>query len=169
MGKDILKYDEMVETALRGVVREALSRAAQHGLPGNHHFYVTFKTKAVGVAVPDYLREKYPDDMTVVIEHQFWDLTVGEDNFSVTLSFKNRPERLTIPLAAITAFADPSVKWGLQFQEGAKPGEVSSKAKLPVAKAPALAAKDNTPASKPPSRDEKKAGEVVALDAFRKK
>lgn len=169
MGKDILKYDEMVETALRGVVREALSRAARHGLPGNHHFYVTFKTKAVGVEVPDYLREKYPDDMTVVIEHQFWDLTVGEDTFSVTLSFKNRPERLTIPLAAITAFADPSVKWGLQFQESAKPSEATSKAKPPAAKPPALAATDDPPASKPPSSDEKKAGEVVALDAFRKK
>ncbi len=163
MGKDILKYDEMVETALRGVVREALSRAAEHGLPGNHHFYVTFKTQAVGVEVPDYLREKYPDDMTVVIEHQFWDLTVGEDTFSVTLSFKNRPERLTIPLGAITAFADPSVKWGLQFQETAKPGD-ASKPRLP-AKPPALPAAE----SKPAASEEKKPGEVVALDAFRKK
>jgi hypothetical protein len=165
MGKDILKYDEMVETALRGVVREALSRAAEHGLPGNHHFYVTFKTQAVGVEVPDYLREKYPDDMTVVIEHQFWDLTVGEDTFSVTLSFKNRPERLTIPLGAITAFADPSVKWGLQFQETAKPTEMGGKSRLPTAKAPALPAAE----SKPPPAEEKKPGEVVALDAFRKK
>jgi hypothetical protein len=168
MGKDILKYDEMVETALRGVVREALSRAAQHGLPGSHHFYVTFKTQAPGVEVPDYLREKYPDDMTVVIEHQFWDLTVAEDSFSVTLSFKNRPERLTIPLAAVTAFADPSVKWGLQFQESAVPSEASGKPRTPAAKPPALATTE-TPSSKPAPRDEKKAGEVVALDAFRKK
>jgi uncharacterized protein len=164
MGKDILKYDEMVETALRGVVREALSRAAEHGLPGNHHFYVTFKTQAAGVEVPDYLREKYPDDMTVVIEHQFWDLTVGEENFSVTLSFKNRPERLTIPLAAITAFADPSVKWGLQFQESAKPFDSAGKPRLPAAKPPAITAKEA-----PAAGDDKKAGEVVALDAFRKK
>jgi hypothetical protein len=171
MGKDILKYDEMVETALRGVVREALSRTAQHGLPGNHHFYVTFKTRAVGVEVPDYLREKYPDDMTVVIEHQFWDLTVGEESFSVTLSFKNRPERLTIPLRAITAFADPSVKWGLQFQdqESAKLGEAAGKLGVPAAKPPALAAADTPPAGKPRAGEEKKAGEVVALDAFRKK
>jgi hypothetical protein len=157
----------MVETALRGVVREALSRAAKHGLPGAHHFYITFRTTAPGVALPDYLHAKYPAEMTVVLEHQFWDLEVGADSMSVTLSFQNRPERLTIPLAAITAFADPSVKFGLQFQDSAaEPGaEAPAEAPPPAKPAPGLAAVP-APAE---AKDEKKAGEVVALDKFRKK
>ncbi len=107
----------MVEAALRGVVREALARAAAKGLPGAHHFYITFRTRFPGVALPDYLGQQYPDEMTVVLEHQFWDLDVSEACFSVTLSFQNKPERLVIPFDAITAFADPAVKFGLQFQE----------------------------------------------------
>jgi hypothetical protein len=167
MSKDLFRYDRMVETALRGVVREALSRAAKHGLPGAHHFYITFRTTAPGVALPDYLRAKYPAEMTVVLEHQFWDLEVGADSMSVTLSFQNRPERLTIPLAAITAFADPSVKFGLQFQDSAaEPGaEAPAEAPPPAKPAPGLAAVP-APAE---AKDEKKAGEVVALDKFRKK
>ncbi len=117
MTKDGLRYDKMVERALRGVVREAISFAIADGLPGGHHFYITFKTGAPGVAIAEQLRAKYPDEMTIVIEHQFWELTVTPDEFAVTLSFNSRPERLTIPFAAITAFADPSVKFGLQFQE----------------------------------------------------
>src|SRR5919199_5718575 len=156
MSKDLFRYDRMVETALRGVVREALSRAAKHGLTGAHHFYVPFRTTAPGVALPDYLRAKYPAEMTVVLEHQFWDLEVGADSMSVTLSFQNRPERLTIPLPAITAFADPSVKFGLQFQdESVEPGTGAT----PAAPPPSLAA---VPAPAEPN-EEKKAGEVVAL------
>jgi hypothetical protein len=117
MTKDGLRYDRMVERALRGVVREAISFAVADGLPGAHHFYITFKTAAPGVDIGDILRARYPDEMTIVIEHQFWELTVTDEAFAVTLSFNNRPERLTIPFAAITAFADPSVKFGLQFQE----------------------------------------------------
>jgi hypothetical protein len=117
MTKDGLRYDRMVERALRGVVREAISFAVADGLPGAHHFYITFKTAAPGVDIGDMLRTRYPDEMTIVIEHQFWELTVSDEAFAVTLSFNNRPERLTIPFAAITAFADPSVKFGLQFQE----------------------------------------------------
>ncbi|HEV8026150.1 MAG TPA: ClpXP protease specificity-enhancing factor SspB, partial [Stellaceae bacterium] len=93
----------MVEAALRGVVREALARTAVNGLPGAHHFYITFRTRFPGLALPDYLAAQYPEEMTVVIEHQFWDLEVTEERFSVTLSFQNRPERLTIPFDAITA------------------------------------------------------------------
>src|SRR5579883_1599997 len=143
----------MVESALRGVVREALARAASSGLPGAHHFYITFRTRFPGLAIPDYLSQQYPDEMTVVLEHQFWDLEVSEQCFSVTLSFQNKPERLTIPFDAITAFADPAVKFGLQFQ--AAPGDE-----------PAAAA-DAAPAEVKEKAD--KAGEVVALDAFRKK
>ena len=143
--KDLLRYDKMVEAALRGVVREALARAATNGLPGAHHFYITFRTRFPGLDLPDDLARQYPEEMTIVLEHQFWELEVGEQSFSVTLSFQNRPERLTIPFEAITAFADPAVKFGLQFQP---------------------AAADSVPAE-PEKTD--KPGEVVALDAFRKK
>ena len=153
--KDLLRYDKMVESALRGVVREALARTASSGLPGAHHFYITFRTRFSGLAIPDYLSQQYPDEMTVVLEHQFWDLEVSEQCFSVTLSFQNKPERLTIPFDAITAFADPAVKFGLQFQP--MPCE---NVDLP-AHAPAPAAKAAEKADK--------AADVVALDAFRKK
>jgi uncharacterized protein len=152
--KDLLRYDKMVESALRGVVREALARTASSGLPGAHHFYITFRTRFPGLCLPDYLSQQYPDEMTVVLEHQFWDLDVTELCFSVTLSFQNKPERLTIPFDAITAFADPAVKFGLQFQP--VPCE---NVDLPAAAAPA---------PKPVEKVEKPA-EVVALDAFRKK
>ena len=130
MTKDGLRYDKMVERALRGVVHEAIAAAVADGLPGAHHFYITFKTGAPGVVIGEQLRTKYPDEMTIVIEHQFWELTVTPDSFAVTLSFNNRPERLTIPFAAITAFADPSVKFGLQFQE--TPSETAPQAGPPA-------------------------------------
>jgi hypothetical protein len=152
--KDLLRYDKMVESALRGVVREALARTAAKGLPGAHHFYITFRTGFPGLTLPDYLARQYPQEMTVVLEHQFWDLDVAEDRFSVTLSFQNKPERLVIPFEAITAFADPAVKFGLQFQQGAAEGEIESAEPVPPAAAEAKA---------------EKPGEVVALDAFRKK
>ncbi len=140
----------MVEAALRGVVREALARAAANGLPGAHHFYITFRTRFPGLRLPDDLARQYPDEMTIVLEHQFWELEVNEHCFSVMLSFQNRPEHLTIPFEAITAFADPAVKFGLQFQPTAEAPEAA-------AAAPAAPAKAD------------KAGEVVALDTFRKK
>jgi hypothetical protein len=176
MAKDILRYDKMVEAALRGVVREALVHTAKHGLPGAHHFYITFRTRAPGVAVPDYLLAKYPEEMTIVLEHQFWDLEVTDDGFGVTLSFHNRPEHLVVPFAAVSAFADPSVKFGLQFQE--VPGEAA----VPKGEAPGGAvalrnAGPPVPVEKPAEAKpeigekaaEKKPGEVVTLDSFRKK
>jgi len=143
----------MVEAALRGVVREVLARAAASGLPGAHHFYITFRTAHPGTALPDDLRKQYPDEMTVVLEHQFWDLEVEEEKFSVTLSFKNRPERLTVPFAAVSAFADPSVKFGLQFTTGAEAEAETESAKPDAPEQPAAP----------------KEGEVITLDAFRKK
>ncbi|MGH7249045.1 MAG: SspB family protein, partial [Pseudomonadota bacterium] len=107
----------MVEAALRGVVREALARAAANGLPGAHHFYITFKAGFDGVEMPASLRTQHPDEMTIVLEHQFWDLDVEEERFGVTLSFAGKPERLVIPFEAILSFADPAVKFGLQFQQ----------------------------------------------------
>jgi hypothetical protein len=160
--KDLFRYDKMVERALRGVVREALARTAASGLPGTHHFYITFQTRHPGTKIPESLSSQYPEDMTIVLEHQFWALEIEEDHFAVTLSFQSRPERLVIPFEAITAFTDPSCKFGLQFQAneggvGATAGETSTK--------PAKAeAKKEPVADKGP-----KTGEVVALDAFRKK
>ncbi len=159
--KDLFRYDKMVERALRGVVREALARAAASGLPGTHHFYITFQTKHPGTKIPESLASQYPEDMTIVLEHQFWDLEVDEDRFAVTLSFQSRPERLVVPFEAITAFTDPSCKFGLQFQANedgaAAPGDTPATPAKPEAKKEAAA--DKTA----------KTGEVVALDAFRKK
>lgn len=115
MGEEGLRYDAMVEQALRSVVRRALTYAAERGLPGDHHFYVSFRTNDPGVDIPAQLRSRYPNEMTIVLQHQFWGLDVGEEAFGVTLSFSDVPERLTIPFSAISAFADPSVRFGLQF------------------------------------------------------
>src|SRR6266403_5123202 len=125
MAQDLFDYPKMVETALRGVMREALARTAREGLPGEHHFYVTFRTHAPGVAIPSHLLGKFPDEMTIVLQHQFRALEVGEEAFSVNLSFQSRSERLRIPFAAVTTFADPSVNFGLQFEVPvAPPAEV---------------------------------------------
>src|SRR3954471_3401316 len=115
MPQDLFQYDKMVERALRGVVRDALQRAAEEGLRGAHHFYIGFSTEMPGVAVPDYLRGKYPGEMTIVLQHQYWDLEVGQESFSVTLSFQKQLERLTVPFAAVRSFADPSVNFALEF------------------------------------------------------
>jgi uncharacterized protein len=156
MAQDLLDYDKLVETALRGVAREALRRAARDGLPGTHHFYLGFRTGAAGVALPGYLAAKFPDEMTIVLQHQFWELDVGDEAFSVTLSFQGRPERLTVPFAALTSFADPAVDFGLKFNTPAAPQEIAA---LPPATAAAAAA----PAADRP------AAEVVTLDQFRKR
>ena len=156
MAQDLFDYPKMVETALRGVMREALARTAREGLPGDHHFYVTFRTHAPGVAIPSYLRSKFPDEMTIVLQHQFRALEVGEDDFSVNLSFQSRSERLRIPFAAVTTFADPSVNFGLQFEvPAASPAEVT-----------ALPAQVPPPEPAEPARP---AAEVVTLDKFRKR
>jgi hypothetical protein len=117
MSEKVFKYDMMVEEALRGVVSKALQHAAVHGLPNGHHFYITFKTGRGDVDIPVFLKEHYPEEMTIVLEHQFWDLKIHEHEFEVALSFNDKRERLLIPFNAITAFSDPSVKFGLQFQE----------------------------------------------------
>jgi uncharacterized protein len=157
MAQDLFQYDKMVETALRGVARQALAIAARDGLRGEHHFYVGFRTGAPGVVLPAQLLTKFPEEMTIVLQHQFWGLEVGDAAFSVTLSFSSRSERLTIPFAAITTFADPSVDFGLQFEPAA----------------PAPPAESATPAAALPAGEaavpERPAAEVVALDRFRKR
>src|SRR5438094_8375334 len=150
----------MVERALRGVVRDALARVAQEGPRGAHHFYIGFATGMPGVVIPDSLRERFPEEMTIVLQHQFWDLEIGEESFSVSLSFQKQLERLTIPFAAIRSFADPSVNFALEFAgPPAAPGAIGS-LPAPATKAPA------TPEEQP---QEKPAAEIVALDKFRKR
>lgn len=116
MAKDILRYDLMVQEALKGVVRKVLSDAAKEGLPGEHHFYVSFRTGAPGVRISQRLREKYPEEMTIVLQHQFWDLQVYDHTFEVGLSFSGIPERLLVPYDALSGFFDPSVEFGLKFE-----------------------------------------------------
>lgn len=161
MAETWLRYDRMVEDALRSVVRKALIEAAQRGLPGEHHFYITFHTERPGVGIADWLRQQYPQEMTIILQHQFWDLVVEDDRFSITLSFGGRHERLTIPFSALTAFADPSVKFGLQFEANedelqAKPAALKATKQIESPTAPASSA-------------ERKGADVVALDTFRKK
>ncbi|HVJ54483.1 MAG TPA: ClpXP protease specificity-enhancing factor SspB [Aliidongia sp.] len=166
MAKPTLRYDKMVESALRSVVRDALAITAERGLPGGHHFYVTFRTDHPGVDIPDFLRAQYPHEMTIVLEHQFWGLEVDTEKFAVTLSFHSQAQRLIVPLAAITAFADPSVKFGLEFRpETAEEPEAASA--KPVAALVEVPAKPDADKVEPPPGD--KSGEVVKLDTFRKK
>ena len=114
----LIPYDEIVQEALRAVVGRVLGEIETGGgeLPGNHHFYITFKTGAPGVSIPPHLRERFPDEMTIVLQNKFWDLEVGDEGFSVGLSFNQIPAKLVVPFAAITAFVDPAVDFGLQFQ-----------------------------------------------------
>jgi len=114
----LIPYDEIVQEALRAVVGRVLGAIEAGGgtLPGEHHFYITFKTGAPGVAIPPHLKERFPDEMTIVLQNKFWDLNVGDEGFSVGLSFNQVPAKLQVPFAAITAFVDPAVDFGLQFQ-----------------------------------------------------
>ncbi len=186
---DQIRYDLLTQQALRGVVRSVLTDTAKKGLPGDHHFYISFDTKADGVHMSDRLRAQYPDEMTIILQHQFWDLKVSEDGFEVGLSFGGIPERLTVPFDAINGFFDPSVQFGLQFEEVTEGEE-----RLPPANAPQepVARKKRAPAAQPgkteapagaatrptaaaastrekPDKPPGSGGEVVRLDRFRKK
>src|SRR5437868_5484130 len=112
---DRFHYDALVDDALRGVVRRVLRTVGEKGLPGSHHFYISFRSTDPGVMLPDYLRAKYPEEMTIVLQHQYWDLIIGPDSFEVTVSFNKQQERIKVPFAALSAFVDPSVRFGLQF------------------------------------------------------
>jgi hypothetical protein len=121
MSKDLIRYDLLVQDALKGMVRKVLGDAARDGLPGDHHFYISFRTDFPGVRLSPRLREKYPHDMTIVLQHQFWDLSISEQVLEVGLSFSGVPERLSIPLDALTGFFDPSAEFGLKFEIEDKP------------------------------------------------
>jgi hypothetical protein len=137
MPVDNIRYDLLTQDALRGVIRTVLTDAATKGLPGDHHFFITFDTRAEGVRMSTRLKASYPEEMTIVLQHQFWDLTVAEEEFEVGLAFNGIPERLHIPLKAVKAFLDPSVQFALQFTVEAEAGAAATETP-----APAIAAAD---------------------------
>jgi hypothetical protein len=171
MATDHIRYDVLARDALRGVLRRVLADAAEHGLPGEHHFFITFLSTADGVKLSPRLLAQYPEEMTIILQHQFWDLVVTEDRFEVGLSFGGIPERLVVPFAAIKSFLDPSVQFGLQFEPSeaiaeespAKLPAVPTPSALPVA-APEAAVENNDEPAKT-----SEGAEVVRLDRFRKK
>jgi hypothetical protein len=192
-GKDLIRYDLLVQDALKGVVRKVLIDA-KDGLPGEHHFYISFQTDFPGVRLSNRLREKYPQEMTIVLQHQYWDLNVTEHTFEVGLSFSGIPERLLIPFDALTGFFDPSVQFGLKFDSQDDEAEEATEAApapqpargtsepvelkqprktLPAAEKPATAPKAeqaDTPVEQASETDAASGtAEVVSLDAFRKK
>ena len=196
MPNDLIRYDLLVQEALCGVVSRVLADAAKNGLPGDHHFYITFRTHAPGVRLSSRMRDAYPEEMTIILQHQFEDLKVTEHSFEVGLSFKGVPEMLLIPFEAMTGFFDPSVQFSLKFEpltegdsaDGESPAPVSSPLAAPVARTVnvlkptavplALAAvpRDGDAGPAPPpaaeGREEEQPGEpakVVSIDAFRKK
>jgi hypothetical protein len=186
---DQIRYDLLTQQALRGVVRSVLADAAKKGLPGEHHFYISFDTRADGVRISDRLLAQYPEEMTIILQHQFWDLKVADDEFEVGLSFGGIPEKLTVPFEAINGFFDPSVQFGLQFEEvtegeEAQPAPTVTQDKAagkrrrpaPPARPPAVAAPKKetaTTAAEPktdkPAAGDSGGGEIVRLDRFRKK
>jgi len=185
MTKDWLRYDRMVEDALRGVVRRALTEIASSGLPGDHHFYLTFRTIEPGVHIAPALRGQYPKEMTIVLQHQFWGLEVNEEHFAVTLSFGGKHERLVVPYRAIVSFADPSVKFGLQFESAVPAGEGEAEG-AEIAKGRTVTPKDlndlprsvqeravvradEDSANEKTEADAKSGAKILALDSFRKK
>lgn len=190
MPTDLIRYDLLAQDALRGVVRRVLTDAVREGLPGDHHFYITFDTRAPGVRLSNRMREKYPQEMTVVLQHQFWDLAVTDHTFEVGLSFGGIPERLLVPFESIKGFFDPSVQFGLQFEvAGTEPEAASTGPKEFVvpAEPPAAetagkvrgaargAASEPEEAGAKPEAEVKTdaapqgGAEVVSLDKFRKK
>jgi hypothetical protein len=187
MATDHIRYDILAQAALRGVVRTVLADVAKKGLPGEHHFKITFNTTAPGVRLSERMRARYPNEMTIVLQHQFWDLAVTEQNFEVGLSFGGIAERVAVPFEAVTAFYDPAVQFGFQFEtiDGtpeSEPGE-GSKApeKTEQSEGSATATRTRAESKKPetlpapaeaaaaPAPEQGAGGEVVRLDRFRKK
>ena len=185
MAEDHIRYDILAQEALRGVMRKVLAEVARTGLPGNHHFFITFLTGAPGVRISPRLRERYPEQMTIVVQFQYWDLKVTDSGFEIGLSFSDVPERLEIPFAAVRGFYDPSVNFELEFDVKTEAeGEATTTDEAPKqikgdAPKPAIAAKKSDARKKPADDKETpkenagdaaaKGAEVVSLDAFRKK
>jgi hypothetical protein len=171
MGQDHIRYDILAQDALRGVIRKVLSEVAATGrLPGEHHFFITFLTGAPGVRISQLLKSKYPEQMTIVIQHQFWEMKVTDSHFEIGLSFSDIPEKLFVPFNAIRGFYDPSVNFELEFDVPLADSDELPEAEItayPVAAEKAEKAEDAV--AKPADGEEKKPGSVVSLDAFRKK
>ena len=165
MATDHIRYDVLARDALRGVLRRVLTDAAEHGLPGDHHFFITFLSTAEGVKLSPRLLAQYPEEMTVILQHQFWDLTVTEDRFEVGLSFGGIAERLVVPFNSIKSFFDPSVQFGLQFEPADAPAASLPAVPAPTAPTVPTPAIENTDEPAKPSEG----AEVVRLDRFRKK
>jgi len=189
MPKDLIGYEQIIQSQLRGVVREVLKRVSKRGFPADHHCYITFATHAPGVMIADWLKAQYPDEMTIVLQHRFWGLDVLEDRFEVTLSFRKVPERLIVPYAAVRVYHDPFAEFGLQFREATGSAGITGALGAPAV-APALppgpgardAGGDNpreNARDAPPEAGEGSGGDapttapaggtVVSLDKFRKK
>jgi hypothetical protein len=170
MATDHIRYDVLARDALRGVLRRVLSDASEHGLPGEHHFFITFLSTAEGVKLSPRLLAQYPEEMTVILQHQFWDLVVTEDRFEVGLSFGGIPERLVVPFNSIKSFFDPSVQFGLQFEPSDAVADETPATSLPTVPAPSAL---TVPAASAEIQDQPakptEGAEVVRLDRFRKK
>jgi len=185
MATDLIRYDLLVQDALRSVVRKVLSDTARSGLIGEHHFNIAFKTQAPGVVVPAAVKQRFPDEMSIILQHEFWDLVVTQDAFEVSLNFSRKPERLTVPFDSITGFTDPSVPFGFKLeprvaepaaspapaagrQQASTPPLAPPKPALPKPPAqPVAAAKPAQRADKPAEPEGE--AKVVSIDAFRKK
>jgi uncharacterized protein len=180
MATDLIRYDLLVQDALRSVVRKVLADSARNGLMGEHHFNIAFKTQAPGVVVPPAVKQRFPDEMSIILQHEFWDLVVTQDAFEVSLNFSRKPERLTVPFDSITGFTDPSVPFGFKLEPRVSESATRSLAvveeKQPApTPAPAKPAPTKPASGAKPARSAEKSAEppdeakVVSIDAFRKK
>lgn len=170
MGQDHIRYDILAQDALRGVIRKVLSEVAATGhLPGEHHFFITFLTNAPGVRISQHLKSKYAEQMTIVVQHQFWELKVTESMFEIGLSFSDTPEKLAIPFNAIRGFYDPSVDFQLEFDVVVTEDEELESAEITAYPGTTVVHDENTEADAPKTEDGKPGASVVSLDAFRKK
>lgn len=167
-GKHRINYGRFMERAMRGVVAEVLGHVAKHGLTGAHHFYINFDTTHPGVDIPAYLRERFPREMTIVLQDWFEDLAVTGDRFRVTLNFSNRPETLVVPLEAVKTFVDPSVKFGLKFDDHDEDDDTADPPRFTPAPAGADEPDDGDPDGGPDDPGGRPSADVVSLDRFRK-
>ena len=151
---DSINYAHMMQKAMQGLMIDVLKNISKDGLPGNHHYFITFNTQSDGVIIADWIKERYPEEMTIVIQHWFDNLEVNDNNFSITLNFGDNPENLTIPWASVSTFVDPSVEFGLRFED-------DNQDQIPESKMVIIDEDEND--------DEKKDAEIVSLDSFRKK
>jgi hypothetical protein len=175
MTQETIDYPGMIDSAMRGVVRDALIHVDKFGLPGEHHFFISFQTNYPGVSISPQLKSRYPEEITIVVQHQFWDLKITDKQFSIMLSFNNIPEKLVVPFDALTAFADPSIKFGLQFH-GKRIASMTAAKEEPVScpatgkngneKPPMAAFEEDAPTEENAAANDEK---VISLEAFRKR